>query len=123
MGGCCRLGRYNRLWIRKVYAGEEMIVHTGLSLKFLRVVEPGNIDHERVHLEATKDCDVSFYILIATVAMSAERIYVGARPAYWFEPEEVKAGDHVIVYTKAGRYSKQPRRDGHFNHFFYWARN
>ena len=98
-----------------------MIVSTGTNLKLLRIVNRGDIANERVHLEVTRDGNTSYYILLATQELSPDRINAGGRPAYWFESTEVKAGDHVVVYTRAGTYSRSQRKDGHFNHFFYWG--
>src|SRR6266571_1742103 len=72
-------------------------------------------------LLGTRDFDTSFYILIATIAISGERVFAGGRQAFWFESQQVKTGDNVVVYTRAGAYSKVARPDGHFNHFFYWG--
>jgi hypothetical protein len=33
----------------------------------------------------------------------------------------VKAGDHVILYTKRGTDKAAKRKDGATNHFFYWG--
>jgi hypothetical protein len=99
-----------------------MIVSTELALQFVAIVDKGEVRKERVHLKATRDGNTSFFILLAAQAVSANEVSAGARPAYWFEPADIKAGDHVIVYTRAGEYSKSRRTDGYLNHFFYWGR-
>ena len=99
-----------------------MIVSTGLNLKFVGIINRGEIATERVHLQATRDGNTTYFILLATIAVTPNEIRAGSRAAYWFEPTDVKEDDHIIVYTKAGEYSKAPRKDGHFNHFFYWGR-
>jgi hypothetical protein len=98
-----------------------MIVHTGLSLKFLNIIKRGIISEERVHLEAVMDCNSSHYILMATEAIDSQRVAAGSRPTFWFESLNVSAGDNLVVYTKPGTYSRTSRLDGHLNHFFYWG--
>ena len=94
---------------------------TGPALEPLTIGNRGDLPNERVQLVVTRDVNTTFYILIATHELSPGRINSGFRTSYWFEPTDVKAGDHVIIYTKAGTYKRAPRPDGHFNHFFYWG--
>ena len=93
-------------------AGEEMIVAAGLGLKLVRISERGIAANERIHLEAVRDVDLSFYVVIFTIEITPGRIFAGSRPAYWFEPQKVNAGDNVVLYTRSGMPSKAPGRMG-----------
>jgi hypothetical protein len=98
-----------------------MIVQSGLGLQLVEILAPGDIKNERVHLEATRDLNTSFFVVLATHEIPPDRVYAGKRPAYWFEPIDIKNGDHVILYTRSGSYSKKLRNDRtHYSHFFYW---
>lgn len=98
-----------------------MIVTPPAALKINTIADRGDAANERVHLEVIRDCDLGSYIVMATVEVSPGRVYAGFRPAYWFTAKPVKTGDHIIVYTKAGKDSTEPRPDGHLNHFYYWG--
>jgi hypothetical protein len=98
-----------------------MIVSAPLALKFVSLVDRGDARKERVHLEAIRDTDTAYFVLLATHEVEPGSISAGARPAYWFESTEVKRGDHVIVYTRSGDYIRAQRKDGFKNHFFYWG--
>jgi hypothetical protein len=99
-----------------------MIVSTGVGLKFVSLVDRGQLGTERVHLVVTRDGDMSYYVLLATHALSPQEIASGNRLAYWFEPKKVREGDHIVVYTRPGTYSRSVRPDGRTNHFFFWER-
>ena len=58
---------------------------------------------------------------MATVVLTPQTIAAGLRPAYWFVAQQAKEGDHIILYTREGKDSKEVRPDGHTNHFFYWS--
>src|SRR5580658_4724291 len=91
------------------------------ALKILQIADKGNLGAERVHVEVIRECDLGYFILMATVEMSPNRIYAGLRPAFWFSPQLVRPGDNIIVYTKEGTPSTELRLDGHTNYFYYWG--
>lgn len=98
-----------------------MIVSTGSGLRLVRILDRGHANKERIHLEAVRDCDTSYFVVLQADQLSENTITAGSLIAYWFEPVAVRAGDYVILYTKTGTYSKNTRNDGHENHFFYWG--
>ena len=89
-----------------------------MKLKLLKIIERGVLKDERVHLLAEVDLNLTFYLIFSTyrigdgVSRMPERVY-------WFPEHEVKAGDHVILYTRAGTDSTNRRNDGATNHFFF----
>jgi hypothetical protein len=98
-----------------------MIVNLPPALHIKVIADRGNLALERVHLEVARDCDISSYLIMATIEAAPGKVYAGFRPAYWFTTQQVKTGDHVIVYTREGTDSKELRPDGHVNHFLYWG--
>jgi hypothetical protein len=99
-----------------------MIVHTGTSLKIVTIADRGNLASERVHLKVAKDCEASNYIILATVMSGPATVFAGTRPAYWLETKQLKVGDQIVLYTKAGTPSSSPRPDGTgINYFFFWG--
>lgn len=98
-----------------------MIVNSPPAIKIVTIADRGNLTSERVHLQVTRDCDLSNYLLLATIQAGPGKVYAGLRPAYWFNAEQVKEGDHIIVYTREGQVSKEVRPDQHINHFLFWG--
>ena len=94
-----------------------------LKLKYINIGDRGDIGHERIHLKVVSDCDISLYVLIATKEIAHGRVQAGSRPAFWFTALKVNAGDHLILYTKAGDSYEKVRTDGYTNYFFYWNRS
>ena len=91
------------------------------ALRILQIGDRGNLATERVHIEALRECDLGYYLLVATVEIAPGRVYAGLRPAFWFSSQQVRAGDHIIVYTRQGMPSTEFRDDGHMNYFYYWG--
>jgi hypothetical protein len=98
-----------------------MMITTGVVLKPGSIGSRGDVHNERLLFEVTQDANLGYYVLIATRETSSGRVYAGSRAAYWFEAREVKAGDNVIVYTRAGQDTTQRGPDGRLNHFYYWG--
>lgn len=98
-----------------------MIVNLPPALRIVSIADKNNPANERVHLAVDADCNLSSYLLMATVLLADGRIYAGFRPTYWFAEQAVKKGDQVIVYTKKGAESKDVQTDGHTNYFLYWG--
>lgn len=98
-----------------------MIFNLPPALKINMIADRGNFASERVHLVVTRDCNISSYLIMATVEAAPGKVYGGFRPTYWFAAQEVKTGDHIIVCTRQGADSKELRPDGHMNYFFFWG--
>ena len=98
-----------------------MIVSVELAIDFVSIVDRGSPVNERIHFHVKRDCNLSFFIVIATIEAGPNKVYPGGRPAYWFESRDAKAGDHVVIYTTKGLNTTLLRDDGHVNHFFYWG--
>jgi len=98
-----------------------MIVSLPPALRIVTIADRGNSVNERIHFEVIRDCDLASYVVMATLEVSPGRIAAGFRPVYWFVSDQVKAGDHLILYTREGQDGKDIRADGHRNHFFFWG--
>jgi hypothetical protein len=90
------------------------IVITGFGNK-------GDLANERVGLKVLRDCDTKFYLLFKT-SFSPNNIFLNRTNAsYWFAPRNVKTGDQIVVYTRAGNDSQQVNPDGTTTYFLYWG--
>jgi hydrogenase maturation factor len=88
-----------------------------MKLKITAVRDQGNIEKERVVLRVENNCDIGEYILLQTGFVDGSvntRIYA----TFWFPDKAVKVGDFVVVYTKKGKDSERPFKDG-TSYFFY----
>ena len=97
-----------------------MIVKTP-TVKIVGIIDRGVLGKERLHMSAVANVNLNFYAVFETIYMSQDAIATNPRQAYWFADYEVRAGDHVILYTRLGEQSTKLRKDGYMNHFFYWG--
>jgi hypothetical protein len=97
-----------------------MIVRTP-TLKIVGIIDRGIPGKERLHLSAVANVNLNYYAVFDTVYMGPDAIETIPLRAYWFANYEVRAGDHVILYTRPGEQSTKLRNDGFTNHFFYWG--
>jgi hypothetical protein len=95
-----------------------MIVKTML-LGIVGIVDRGVNGRERLHLSVLADTNLNYYAVFDT-DYSGDGIVPRPKRTFWFNDYPVRAGDHVILYTKIGTPSTKPRTDGGTNHFFYW---
>ncbi len=77
-------------------------------------------NRERLHLTVLVDTSLVYYAVFDTVRIE-DGISQSPKRVYWFNDYQVKAGDHVILYSKPGTDVAKRRTDGATNHFFYWG--
>jgi hypothetical protein len=92
-----------------------------MKLQIVGLIDRGKAASERLYLRALADANLSFYIVFDTTYTSPNSISNEQRHTYWFPPTQVKAGDHVILYTGSGQRSVNRNPDGTTSHFFYWG--
>jgi hypothetical protein len=92
-----------------------------MNLSISKVRFFGDLERERVIIEASKDAEVGRYLVLR--ARSDGATYFGGKlqASFWFPDGEIKAGDLVVLYTKRGKRSKKSNNDGTTSHFFYWG--
>jgi len=92
-----------------------------MNLQIVTIAEPGIADRERLHIVALADTDLSYYAALLSVRYLNGRIAAAFRPAYWFGPRAVRAGDNIILYSGSGQDTSQVRPDGGTNHYYHWG--
>lgn len=99
-----------------------------MKATWLGIYDRGNIATERIHFRALVDIDLQFYAVIDTEYQSVAlfssplnqtQIAVGNKNCLWFAPYQVKAGQNVVVYTRAGSSNVETRTDGSVFHFLF----
>jgi hypothetical protein len=97
-----------------------------MKVAWLGIYDRGNIALERVHFRAMLDIDLQYYAVLDTQYQSAfvtllspDRIEAGNKSCFWFNQIQVKAGQNVVVYTRAGVHTSETRPDGAVFHFFF----
>jgi hypothetical protein len=85
------------------------------------IYDRGSLDKERVHFRADVDLDLSFFILLDSqfVPLLMSQVSAGNHSAFWFGPQQIPRGHHVVVYTRAGVPNVETREDGSVYHFFF----
>lgn len=92
-----------------------------MKIEIVKILDRGGANKERLWLKVMANADLKYFIVFDTTYTSPNSISNLQRHAYWFKPKEVKAGDYVILYTKAGTESEQINEDGNKTYFMYWG--
>lgn len=90
-----------------------------MNLMFRFFKDRGNPTKERVVLQALADDNIGYYLLVRSLCQDG-LVTTGVTHTFWFPDTEVRAGDFVVVYTKAGIERHKPSEGGATSHFFYW---
>lgn len=97
-----------------------------MKATWLGIYDRGNITAERVHFRASVDVDLRFFAVLDTHYQQQPSIFqpgglieAGNKNCYWFAPFLVKAGQNVVLYTRAGNQNTETRSDGSVFHFFF----
>jgi hypothetical protein len=90
-----------------------------MKISFAGIYDRGDLSKERLHFRADTDVDLSFFVLFDTQLLTAGQVSAGNHPSYWFTPRKIPRGQHVVVYTRAGSPSSEPRSNGHIYNFIF----
>lgn len=80
----------------------------------------GDLTNERIGFKVLKDCELKYFLVFKTVKRE-KGFFNRSNGAYWFLPQELKAGDSVVLYSKAGLDSVNTNDNGSKTYFFYWG--
>jgi hypothetical protein len=89
---------------------------------WIGIYDRGVLKDERVHYRVNVDLDLAYFAVFDTASADANTISAGHSTCYWFGPTRIKAGENVVLYTRAGSYSTETRKDGTVYHFFFRGR-
>jgi len=83
------------------------------------VIDYGILDSERVVLDILEDSNIGHYMLLDTSYTHHNKPSRKIQHTYKFQNQQVKEGDIVILYTKAGKDSIQQNSYA-ITYSFYW---
>ncbi len=92
-----------------------------MKIQIHSYIDNGNIQSERIALRASADCNLKFYCIHLTYELSSGGFYNQPKETYWFPPQEIKAGDWIVIYTGSGTLSSKKNDDGSTSFFHYWG--
>jgi hypothetical protein len=92
-----------------------------MKLKITGIRDHGDLNKERVVMKAESNGDVGDFVLIQS-GYRDESVTNGVYVTYWFPDKQFNAGDIVVLYTKSGKSSEKPFKNG-TSHFFYLGRS
>ena len=92
-----------------------------MKLDLIRIENGGELERERVILRATVDVDIGNFAVFRGITTPSNKFGAGNVPsAYWFPDRNVKVGDWVVLYSKAGAPSE--KTENNISYFFYWGK-
>jgi hypothetical protein len=93
-----------------------------MRLSVVTITDRGVPNRERLRLTALTDANLVNYVIFDTIKMAnGTAVDPVPRHVLWFTPYLVKAGDDIIVYSRAGTPSASAKSGGGRNHFFFWG--
>lgn len=92
-----------------------------MRLKIVEIADRGVPGKECLHLAVQTSVNLNFYAVFDTVRIGGGLISQFPRRAYWFQQQEVSAGDRVILHTGPGVNSFVKGEYGGTTFFFYWG--
>jgi hypothetical protein len=94
-----------------------------MKVQWVGIYDRGNLLTERVHFRAIFDFDLCFYAVLDTHYQGVNVIEAHNKNCYWFGSYQVKAGQNIVLYTRAGAQNTETRNDGSVFHFFFRGLN
>lgn len=93
-----------------------------MNIEIKKIVDEKKIQKERVVLEVIADDFLGFYILFKTKETGEGKVSSKTKGTFWFPDIEIKKGDLVVLYSRAGINKARVNKDGTTTHFFYWQK-
>lgn len=90
-----------------------------MKATWIGIYDRGVLKDERVHYRASVDLDLSDYAVYESSVAGPNAINSGHSTCFWFGPRRIKAGENVVLYTRAGNPGTETRKDGTVYHFFF----
>ncbi len=91
-----------------------------MNVEIRGIRDAGVPDKERLVLHVLAALDIGHYAVFASSSLE-EGVSNVVRYAYWFPDKAVKAGDLIILYSKAGADIERKSETDSVSHFFYWG--
>lgn len=90
-----------------------------MKLKITSFPDAGNLAKERLVIQVFADLDIGDYLVMRS-RVSERSPTPGKKATFWFPDKDIKSGDRVVLYSKAGAASEKALKSGGRAHFFYW---
>lgn len=90
-----------------------------MKFKIRGLKEPGNIEKERVVIEALEDGNIGNMLIALTEQQGKDEVSSKIENPYWVPDQEVSKGDLIIIYTKNGQKTSRKNNSGSSSYFFY----
>jgi hypothetical protein len=93
-----------------------------MNLKLKSIADKGDPQKERLVIRVLNDTDVGEFLVMRTGFVD-DSVNIGVENTYWFPDKLVKAGDLIILYSRAGKIQEKALDRGGNAHFFYWGQS
>lgn len=82
--------------------------------------DKGDLRNERIGFDVLSTCELKYFLVIRSKKTDGGFQNKGT-DYFWFLPQQVKAKDKVVLYSKSGQNSVNENPDGTRTFFFYWG--
>jgi hypothetical protein len=99
-----------------------------MTIKITNFADIGTLEKERVVLKVLSDDDIGEYVLLVSRRHRSDdsndiSASSGPQIAFWFPDQTVKAGEFVVLYSKAGVSKSKALPDGRVGYFYYFGKS
>lgn len=91
-----------------------------MNIKLTSIKDNQNLDKERIIFSVVENDFLGTYIVFKSRKTGEKVVSSAVEKTYWFPDKDVKKGDLVVLYSKAGVNTETKNVDGTTTHFFYW---
>jgi hypothetical protein len=92
-----------------------------MKARIVAVHGDGSAERECLVVEIVKDCDLGDYVVLDSTYRSDHQLSNKHRHIFRFESKQVKAGDQVLLWTKAGVDKVVQDEGSLLAHHYHWG--
>jgi hypothetical protein len=90
-----------------------------MKISWIGIFDRGVLANERIHFRALYDLDIVNYAVYDTTRIDKTSVFSSQKSCWWFSSKKIKAGENVVLYTRAGIATTETRQDGAIYHFLF----
>ncbi len=73
-----------------------------MKIQIVDIADRGVPNQERLHLRVLEPTNLGSYLVMSSIWVTPTTVANGNKAVFWYPPQEVKAHDEIVLYTRAG---------------------
>jgi hypothetical protein len=93
-----------------------------MKLRIENIADRGVPNEERLHLRVIEPTNLGSHLVMSSAWVTSTSVANGSKAVFWFPPQDVRANDEIILYTRGGNFERRSQTLlGPTTYFYFWG--